>query len=183
MAWQWLIPAGISAGANILSKILGGKEYERGLIPEQKNWLANLQGMWDQGLTPAMESRISAPFVQARKGLRQRYARQPGISGIQSAQEEKLASAQAGALSEATSNWKMNLARIISSILGGAYTAKEEVPWGDVIGQSAGDIGLLYGLEKILGQGGGGAGGAGTAMLQYAPGFLGGSKTANKWGF
>jgi len=167
MAWQWLIPAGISAGANILSKILGGKEYERGLIPEQKNWLAN----------------FSAPFVQARKGLRQRYARQPGISGIQSAQEEKLASAQAGALSEATSNWKMNLARIISSILGGAYTAKEEVPWGDVIGQSAGDIGLLYGLEKILGQGGGGAGGAGTAMLQYAPGFLGGSKTANKWGF
>ncbi|GAF83621.1 unnamed protein product, partial [marine sediment metagenome] len=110
----WLAPLAISTGINFLGKAFGKQGYERGLTGEGSDWLKNLLGRWDEGIPSSLSSKVSAPFIRAGKGIKQRYARQPASSGLQGAQETRLAAAEGSALAEATSSWKMNLARMIS---------------------------------------------------------------------
>lgn len=164
----WLAPAGISAGTSLLSKIAGaGKQksyYE--MSPEEREIYDLIMGQIE-GDVP---SSVTAPFVRARKGIEQHYARQPGASGLKWANIQKFTTAPQA---EAVGQYKQGLLNIIANFMRGKGTQVTEAGagWGDIIGGVGGDIGLLMGLEKILGAGGGTTGGAGQTFLSPSARF------------
>lgn len=149
MPWPMLASAGIS----LLGGLFGGRKQRAGyeFAPEEKSLLAQLKGQI--GKVPGY---VTAPFVQMGKAVKQKYARQPGMGQVLSAERKKVANLQA----EAAGAYDLRQKSLLASLVGGRGTqvATEGAPWGDILGGIGGDIGLLWGLEKMLGMGGQGAG-------------------------
>jgi len=135
-----------SAGVSLLGGLFGGRKQETGyqMSPEEKSLLAQLKGQI--GNVPGY---VTAPFVRMRKRKERELSRHPGVSGIKSAELGKIGTMQA----EAAGAHERGLLAQIASLVGGrgTQTTTMGAPWGDVLGGIGGDIGFLWGLEKIMG--------------------------------
>lgn len=135
-----------SGGMSLLGGLFGGRKQETGyqMSSEEKSLLAQLKGQI--GNVPG---HITAPFVRMRKRKERELSRQPGVSGIKSAELGKIGTMQA----EAAGAHERGLLAQIASLVGGrgTQTTTMGAPWGDILGGIGGDIGFLWGLEKMMG--------------------------------
>jgi hypothetical protein len=143
--WPQLL---LSGGLGILGKLFGGGKQTTAfqMSPEQKSLLAQLQGQMQN-----VPGSVTAPFVRERKRIQQSYARQPGMSGVQSGMLTRLG----GRESEAAGAYKRGILGQMQALLSGTGTTTTEARpgWGDVFGGIGGDIGMLWALKDILGTG------------------------------
>jgi len=142
----FLLPLGISAGTSLLGGLFGKKKqsssYE--MSPEERSIYNLLQGEY-QGNVP---SAVTDPFNEARQGLEQDYARQPGSSGILGAMRMKVA----GKESEAVGQYKRGLLGQLAGFVGGrgTQTVSQPTDWGGIFGGMGEDAGLLWGLQQMM---------------------------------
>lgn len=143
----WVLPGGIGAVTSILGGLFGKKKQTSSyqMSPEERSIYNQLWSQY-QGDVP---SSVTDPFNEARQGLEQDYARQPGASGILGSMRMKVA----GKESEAIKQYKQSLLGPLASIAGGrgAQTTTQPTDWGETIGGMGEDFGLLWGLYQMMG--------------------------------
>ena len=129
----FLLSALISGGSRVLGGLFGGGGSERGLTSEQQALLKHLQQKRAGGIPGYMKADISDPFAQLGKLIKQKYARQPGSSGLESSvMRRQVTAPQSRALSRAGTQWEMGIDQQIASLLGGTGTYKQGTDWGGV---------------------------------------------------
>lgn len=175
MPFPW-VPMLASAGTSLLSGLFGGRKQRRGLSSEAKGLYGQLMG--ELGKTPSYVTRpIKARWGARKQGIKEETgeALGPG-SGLAGAKVMRAEAAEGREMGEATERHRMGLLSTLVSLLGGTGTTEEPTDWGGILSGIGGDIGFLWGLEKVMGGGGAGGGGGGTpgGGLKHKRGFLGG---------
>lgn len=175
MPFPW-VPMLASGGMSLLSGLFGGRKQRRGLSPEGKGLYGQLMG--ELGTTPSyVTSPIKARWGTRKAGIREGVgeALGPG-SGSEMGLLKQATTAEGRETGEATERHRRGLLSTLVGLLGGTGTTEEPTDWGGVLGGIGGDIGFLWGLEKMMGGGqgaGGGGGGTPGGGLEYKRGFLG----------
>lgn len=142
MPW-WLAPA-ITGAGQIAGKVFGGDEG--GLSPEMQRLLDRVETMYAEGLPEGIRGRISAPYIQERQRIEKSYARQPGVSGLQSAQIQRRVTGPMGqAIGGAETQYQTRLLDVIAQITG---QTRPRPGWGQTIGGVGGMFGQAYGEKE-----------------------------------
>ena len=157
----WIVPA-ISAGASLLENLFGGGKQKSGyqMSPYEKMMLQEMMNEYQNTNVPGS---VTAPYYQLAGDIKQKYAEQPGSSGLEIANLQKFAYAP---MSEVSTNYlenkKQRLAALIASITRETGTSwAQGAPDFSGVGEDIGSI-----IWEILNRqkAGGGGGGA-----QYSP--------------
>lgn len=146
MPFPWA-PMLASGGMSLLSGLFGGKKQTTSyqMSPEERSLLAQLRGQI--GKVPG---HVTTPFVRRRKDIKQSFRRQAGASGLQHAIIKRQADIPQA---EAAGMHRRGLLAQIAGLVSGRGTQTAETGWGDIIGGIGGDIGFLWGLQKMMGGG------------------------------
>jgi len=155
----WLAPALISAGSSLLGGLFGGKKqkttYE--MSPEARSLYAYLMGQVKGGVTPSYLTRpIQQRYGALRAGIKERMGESLGVgSGLETAQLMRATAAQGREIGEAGERYRRGLLGTLASLVGGrgTQTTTGGAPWGDIFGGIGEDIGFLWGLQQMMGNG------------------------------
>lgn len=150
MPFPW-VPMLASGGMSLLGGLFGGRKQRSGLSPEAKGLYGQLMG--ELGTTPSYVTRpIGARWGTRKQGIREGMgeALGPG-SGLEMAQLKRATAAEGREMGEATERHRGGLLSTLVGLLGGTGTTEQPTDWGGILGDIGGDIGFLWGLEKMMG--------------------------------
>lgn len=182
-----LLGLGLGLGQMALQYWLGSQRQTRTskLSPEAQRILSDLFAEYKSGEAPAG---VTAPFVRAAKGIKQKYARQAGSQGIESAILQRQAYTP---MAEAVSNYRSQLRAQIASILSGTGTQETQTgpDISSILGGGIDDIVFALGLgrdteddeEETTAAGGGVPKFGQGTQLGEVPTTLGGSLGKRRW--